>query len=82
MLYLEHGPVLSHTDFSPLNEQYNLIFWQVSIGKELQKLLLGSKQNRKPKKYNQKGPETLIWGLCLHLYKCFTLKNVDSVSKY
>ena len=28
MLYLKHVPVLSHTDFSPLKERYNLVFWQ------------------------------------------------------
>ena len=50
ILYLELVPMLSHTDFSLLNERYNLIFWQISIGKELQKLLFGSKHNREPKK--------------------------------
>ena len=49
MLYLEHVPVMSHTDFSPLNERYNLVFWQISIGNELQKLLFGSKHNREQK---------------------------------
>ena len=75
MLYLEHVPVMSHTDFSPLNERYNLVFWQISIGNELQKLLFGSKHNREPKKYNQQAPKTLIWGLCLDLCKCPTLKT-------
>ena len=57
MLYLEHVPVMSHTDFSPLNERYNLVFWQISIGNELQKLLFGSKHNREPKKYHQQAPK-------------------------
>ena len=78
MLYLEHVPVMSHTDFSPLNERYNLVFWQISIGNELQKLLFGSKHNREQKKYNQQAPKTLIWGLCLDLCKCPTLKNTHS----
>ena len=75
ILYLEHIPVMSHTDFSPLNERYNLIFWQISIGNELQKLSFGSKHNMEPKKYTLK---TLVLGLCLDLCKCPTLKNTHS----
>ena len=70
MLYLEHVPVMSHTDFSPLNERYK---FQLEMSCKSYYLVVNITGNKK--KYNQQAPKTLIWGLCLDLCKCPTLKN-------